>query len=230
MSNGQEPNEKNSLLDKSGSDPSIPLEDRVQATLRSSQYQKDWDEHFPEKGTGWMKKFSHSEDKILKPLAPHPQKDHSLARKWCLPFLEPPWDPYCMEGRYYTNGQTQLSCEVIADQDHGYLDLRVYLEAPATVIRETVMKLVDTYQQKLDLTTRAPRSTKNKEVDLWEVYDMHHFLKKNQMQIARDLWPEEDLKDPAIDPHTKKRWAQISRALQKANRYVQQVKEEAERD
>ncbi len=221
------PSQKNPSMDKSVLDESIPVDDRIQATIRSPQYQIDWEEHFLENTDEGLEKSDDLDYKDLIPLDPCPQNEHPLARKWRLPFFQPPWDPFSMEVRYYTNGQTKASCEVLADQDPGYLDIRVYLEAPAIVIRENVMKHVEAYQQKLNLTRRAPRSTKNNEVDMWDVYDMHHFLRKNKMEIARSLWPNEKLREPAIDPNTKRRWAQISRAFQKANRYVQQVEEEA---
>jgi hypothetical protein len=229
MSNVQEPNEKNSSTDKIGADQSIPPDDRIQAVIRSSQYQKDWDESFPENVNAWMTQSGGLDDEDLIPIDPRPENEHPLARKWRVPFLQPPWDPHCMEARYYTNGRTQASCEVLADQDSGYLDIRVYLEAPSTVIRKNVMKIVEKYQQKLGLTKRAPRSTKNKEVDMWDVYDMYHFLEKNQMGIARTLWPDEKLGNPAYDSNAKSKRQQISRALEKANRYVQRVEEEAKK-
>jgi len=219
VSNIQEPTKK-----KAVSDQSIPVKDRIQATIRNLQYQVDLSEY--------NKNFVDYISKLPEDIRPREDdymqgfiKDNPVAKKWNLPFLEFPF-VFHHQTSHDSIGDNQCSCEVLeGSRLPCYIDIRVYLEAPFRDIQKDVMDYVNYFQEAYNIKNRTPRQRKG--VDMWKVYDMKTRDNKTIMEVARALWPEEELCDSINDSNTKNKWEQISRAIKTSTQLVQRVEKEA---
>lgn len=226
MSTAQGPNKKNPSKGKNISGQSISLKDRIQATIRTPQYEQDWATYNKNLCEYISKLPDHLQPQEGDILAEKPEDD-PVTKKWNLPFRQAPMVFPYQQFSHYHNGERQCSCELIMDRAPRYLDIRVHLEAPVEDIRKQVMDLVNFFRNETGIKNRNPRPTKG--VDIWKVYDMKIRDKKSLIAIARELWPKEILGNPTYDPKAKNRWEQISRAIKKATQSVRKVTEEAEK-
>jgi hypothetical protein len=204
-------------------DQSIPVKDRIQATIRNPQYLVDWGT-YNKNFMDYISKLPDHQRPREEDCLPDGPEDNPVAKKWNLPFPEPPFiSP--RQGSHYSNGNNQCSCDLLNERAPRYLDIRVHLEAPVRDIQKDVMELVNTYREICGIKNRTPRQ--RKEVDMWKVYDIKMRDKKQIIDIARAWWPEEELCNSISDPTTKNKWEQISRAIQKSTDLVQRVEKDA---
>ena len=136
MSNLQGPTKKKASKKKTVSDQSIPVKDRIQATIRNPQYLADWSEY--------NKNFVDYISKLPEHIRPREDdylpgflEGNPVAKKWNIPFPEPPLI-FSHQGSHYSNGNNQCSCDLLVERAPRYLDIRVHLEAPVQVIQEHV--------------------------------------------------------------------------------------------
>jgi hypothetical protein len=208
---------------KTVSDQSIPVKDRIQATIRNPQYLVDWGT-YNKNFMDYISKLPDHQRPREEDCLPEGPEDNPVAKKWNIPFPEPPLvSP--RQGSHYSNGNNQCSCDILEDQTPRYIEIRVHLEAPVQDIQKDVMKLVNDHREASGIKNRAPRPTK--EVDMWKVYDIKMRDKSFIMEIARAWWPEEELGNPSYDANAKNKWEQVSRAIKKATQLVQRVEKEA---
>ena len=223
MSNLQGPTKKKASKKKTVSDQSIPVKDRIQATIRNPQYLVDWGT-YNKNLMDYISKFPEHLQPREEDCLPQGPEDNPVAKKWNLPFPEHPLISL-RQGSHYSNGNSQCSCDILEDQTPRYIDIRVHLEDPISNIQKQVMDLINFYREASGIKNRAPRPTK--EVDIWKVYDMKMRDKKTPMEIACAWWPKEKLRNPAYNSNAKNKWEQVSRAIKKATQLVQRVEKEA---
>ena len=208
--------------DKKSKKKDMDWKDRIEATIRSPKYRKEYQ--------GLFKAESQSEQSVEQII-----KEHELfSKKYRLRFPVDPYKPNAAEEYLMWNGgavQTNYSSLVLFKfKGETFLDVSIDL----TMSLDQIMKeikglyefLVEDADEKNDKKAKRKRNRQSKALNPWSVYDKHVFEGKNKNQIAKELAGSKD--NPAFNEEVMKMYHRVSHGLKKAEQCIKEVEKEAE--